>query len=215
VHASVELKPAVWGRSACGMSPTVLTPLLEEDGTADDAHANGGSLEAGGLAKVPVLQRLIRAPSLCRQRTTVARRVPLVLTYRHCAAHVPTLRRPLQDDRTFQQLLAADPDHIVEHIAERGTQLLGTFITEVPATIHIECGRSACHTASIPGETKEPPRPYSLPCHSCTTEAALVAAAEDAACLQGAAVRAGPNLQTVPSPHTLAPQLRGYTHPYS
>ena len=35
------------------MSPDALTPLLEEeDGTAAGAHANGGSLEAGGLAKV-------------------------------------------------------------------------------------------------------------------------------------------------------------------
>lgn len=37
----------------------------------------------------------------------------------------------LQDDVTFQQLLAADPDHVVEYLAERGTLLLGTFVTGV------------------------------------------------------------------------------------
>lgn len=32
---------------------------------------------------------------------------------------------------TFRELLAHDPDHVVDHLAERGTRLLGTFITEV------------------------------------------------------------------------------------
>lgn len=54
MHASVKLSPETWGSTLRAMSPTALTPLLEEDGAAADSHANGGSLEAGGLAKVPV-----------------------------------------------------------------------------------------------------------------------------------------------------------------
>ena len=61
MHASVKLSPETWGSTLRAMSPTALTPLLEEDGGAAESHANGGSLEAGGLAKVPILQRLIRA----------------------------------------------------------------------------------------------------------------------------------------------------------
>jgi hypothetical protein len=31
----------------------------------------------------------------------------------------------------FETLLREDPDHVIEYLANRGTQLLGTFITEV------------------------------------------------------------------------------------
>jgi hypothetical protein len=31
----------------------------------------------------------------------------------------------------FETLLRDDPDHVIEYLANRGTKLLGTFITEV------------------------------------------------------------------------------------
>jgi hypothetical protein len=33
----------------------------------------------------------------------------------------------------FETLLREDPDHVIEYLANRGTKLLGTFITEVHA----------------------------------------------------------------------------------
>ena len=52
----------------------------------------------------------------------------------------------------FETLLREDPDHVIEYLANRGTKLLGTFITEVRVSGSRVCLRAAAcagmHTSS-------------------------------------------------------------------
>lgn len=43
----------------------------------------------------------------------------------------------------FETLLREDPDHVIEYLANRGTKLLGTFITEARVSGFRACLQAA------------------------------------------------------------------------
>ena len=67
----------------------------------------------------------------------------------------------------FETLLREDPDHVIEYLANRGTKLLGTFVTEARAP----AGKLACTCVIVSHAAVEVVHRRAVHCQQCCSSA--------------------------------------------
>lgn len=67
----------------------------------------------------------------------------------------------------FETLLREDPDHVIEYLANRGTKLLGTFVTEARAP----AGKPACTCVIVSRAAVEVVQRRAAYCQQCCSSA--------------------------------------------